>query len=111
MLSLGYFVVECFYFESHILKFQHNVPTAVLSNICRRKIEITALVVQFGCWIAVFIKLEKEKVRFRPQIKCRVPHILHLFQNSFQIGSWITGEWFAVNVIYIADQPGSFAVS
>src|SRR5699024_7763656 len=76
MLSLGYFVVGCFDFESHILKFQHYVPTAVFTKVCRRKVEIASLVVQFGGRIAVFIKLEKEEFRFRSKIEVGVSHVL-----------------------------------
>ncbi|MNR24509.1 hypothetical protein D3C85_1415900 [compost metagenome] len=102
-------MVRCFNFEAHFFQCQHDITTAVLTKIHRRQIEVTTLVIQFGCWVALVICFEQEEFRFWSNVHRRIAHFLSLLQSVLQNRAWVASERRTIWHINVANQTSNFA--
>ncbi|MMZ67111.1 hypothetical protein D1872_296620 [compost metagenome] len=103
MLSWCYFVVGSFNLEAHLFQCQNDLATAILAQIRWSQIEVSTLVIQFFCRIALLICLEQEELRLRSNIHGRVAHFFGFLQHFLQDPTWISSERLAIWHINITD--------
>ena len=68
---------------SHFLQCQNDIPSGILSQINRRSIQISCLLMGQRCRQAVIIRMEQEKLTFRVYLK-RISHRRSPLQRFFQ---------------------------
>ncbi|CDN43139.1 Putative uncharacterized protein [Paenibacillus sp. P22] len=92
--------------EVHLLERQHDFAAAVLAEVHRRQIEITALVVELGRRLALLVRLEQEEFGLRTYVHRSEAHFLGFLEHALQNAAGIAGERRAVRHVDVADQAG-----
>ncbi len=85
VLSRCNFVVRRFDFKTHFFELKYDVAAAVFAKVSRRKVEVSAFVVQFKGRLAFFVKLEQEDSGSGPRLKSEKPISSISFKMRFKL--------------------------